>query len=170
MKIRTTIIAAACAVGLAGLIAPAAEANSTTGSGLCAEGFAGKNSTTGAALADFESPQKGVPQNLFTWERTARGASIWYAQGMAVTSTGTGKTYCQVTGHWDKSTGFGSGEDYSILSYVVFWNDLGTTFQPVAYNTYNGATYWRADSNGATSNFDVAMPWGGTSNFSYPAP
>lgn len=163
---------------LVALAAPAAaSADSSTGSGLCQEGRQGKNATSNTNLADFESPQKGSPLGQALWAATARaGGGITVASTTTYDGNGTNGSsswvYCHTTFHWNKSTGFGAGEDYFVVSFVTYYTPLsGGGFRPVAFGSHQGISYWKADSNGATALFNVAMPWsGGQSNYSYPRP
>lgn len=154
-----------------------ASADSGDGGGLCNEGWQGLNLTTRQFLSDFESPQKGTPRNQGVWVDTGRtgGGGSFATTLSATSSVNTGgsnwKTYCVAHMHWDKSTAFGPGEDHFKVSFVVYSTSAYPgVFSPAAYGSYEGNSYWTADSNGASANFSIAMPWGGTSNYRYPKP
>jgi hypothetical protein len=168
---------------LAALVTPTvlpaiASADSGDSTGLCAEAYEGYNRTTRTFLADFESPQKDTPKHQFEWVRAARNSGAAFtatiAGGSSVNTGGSGyKTYCTWSTHYDKSTGFGSGEDYLEIHGVVYNEEsYPGNYHPTAYGSYYSHTYWRADSNGATGDFDVPMPFasGWTSNYSQPKP
>lgn len=150
-----------------------AQADSSTAHDICVEGYNGVNKTTGATLADFESPQKGSPSAQVNWAAVARGVDDIISGTISDSSNGTNTTYCIAHRQWDHTTGFGLGLDHYLISYFVAWNNLGGgVFRPTAYGSWYGSTYWQSSFNRAISDWSVPMYWGGghSSNYSYPAP
>lgn len=167
---RLLLIAFACVAGV-GFIAPAAQADSSSAHDICVEGYNGVNKTTGATLADFESPQKGSPSAQVNWAAVARGGDF-ISGTISDSSNGTNTTYCIAHRQWDH-TALGLGLDHYLISYFVAWNNLGGgVFRPTAYGSWYGSTYWQSSFNRAISDWSVPMYWGGghSSNYSYPAP